>query len=160
MVHNMLRELHNGESPIIVDQSLLCDCNAKVKVHPCNWDGCSMHVALEHKHISKHLQQRHGIDTTTTSKEAQKVSCLWLDCYHSQLKPGKLARHVLSTHLGVRWICLTCRRSYAREDAFRRHTQEEEGCQFAAYEVSCNFREIDTESIIGGWSSNQNAICL
>ncbi|OJA20844.1 hypothetical protein AZE42_02507 [Rhizopogon vesiculosus] len=160
-VHALLDE-HNGGNPIIIDESLLSDYDSKVKLQPCQWNGCTMHLALEHKHVAKHLQQRHGINTSATSEETQKISCLWMGCSHVQMKPGNAARHVLSTHLEIKWICLTCRKEYTREDAFRRHTQEKVACQSARTVVSYGdgVREIDTGCINGGWSAGQNVLCI
>jgi len=161
MIHAMLQDQH-GQSPIVIDESLLYDHESTITVHPCDWDNCTMHVALQQKHVSKHLQQRHGINTSATSEDTQKVSCRWLDCVHAEVKPGNMARHVLSTHLGVRWKCQTCGRPYTREDAFRRHAQEKPSCQFAKYEISYEneVREIYTNTIIGGWSGDQNVMCI
>jgi hypothetical protein len=161
MVYAMLQEQH-GESPIVIDEDLLSDYNAKVKVQACKWDGCAMHIGLEHKHVSKHLQHRHNLNTSATSEETLGIPCLWSNCSHSQPKPGNMARHVLSTHLGVRWRCLTCLKSYAREDAFRRHTQETPSCRYASSAIlfGDGAREIDTECINGGWSLEQNVMCI
>ncbi|KAJ8591054.1 hypothetical protein M405DRAFT_814950 [Rhizopogon salebrosus TDB-379] len=161
MIYAMLKE-HHGASPIMIDQSLLSDHDTKIRVQPCKWDGCAMYVGLEHKHVSKHLQHRHGLNTSATSEETQGISCLWSNCFHSQMKPGNMARHVLSTHLGVRWNCLTCQKSYTRDDAFRRHTQEKPSCQYARPAVSFGdgSREIDTAGINSGCSFEQNVICI
>lgn len=157
-----LLQEYNGGNPIMIDQDLLCDHNAKIKVHPCGWNNCTMHMALEHKHVAKHLQQRHGVNTSGTSEETQKISCLWANCSHSPMKPGNIARHILSTHLPIKWICLTCGKDYTREDAFRRHTQEKPSCHGAKHVVSYGdgVREIDTEYISRGWSIEQNVMCI
>ena len=161
VVYAMLQDVH-GQSPIMIDQSLLCDHEPTIRVHPCDWENCTMHVALDQKHVSKHLQQRHGVNTSATSENTQKEPCRWLNCIHAQMKPGNMARHVLSAHLGVRWNCQTCGRLYTREDAFRRHTQEKESCQFAKYEISYEngVREICTDGISEGWSIDQNVMCI
>ncbi|OJA12881.1 hypothetical protein AZE42_02908 [Rhizopogon vesiculosus] len=70
-VHALLHE-HNGGNPIVIDEGLLSDYDSKVKLQPCQWNGCTMHVALEHKHVAEHLQQRHGINTSAMSEETQK----------------------------------------------------------------------------------------
>ncbi|KAG1742504.1 hypothetical protein EDB19DRAFT_1592701, partial [Suillus lakei] len=90
-------------------------------VHPCYWKGCTMHIGVEHKQITRHLQQYHGINTSATSEDTQQITCLWKGCPNSRMKPGNLPRHILS-HLGVRWRCSTCQAPLSREDAFRRHT--------------------------------------
>ncbi|KAG0703329.1 hypothetical protein DFH29DRAFT_917521 [Suillus ampliporus] len=153
---------HFGVNPILIDQDLLPDNDVKVKVYPCSWDGCTMHVGVEHKQVAKHLQQRHGVNTSATSEETDKISCLWMNCFDSPMKPGNLPRHVLSAHLPVRWNCLTCRKQLSREDAFRRHTQEKLGCQYARPAISYGdgVVEIDTECIVGGWSIDQNVMCI
>ncbi|KAG1740836.1 uncharacterized protein EDB91DRAFT_1131712 [Suillus paluster] len=160
VLHAMLKE-HNGVDPILIDQDLLPDDHTKVKVHPCNWDGCTMHVGVEHRHVAKHLQQRHNVSTSATSEETHRISCGWDGC-SEQMKPGNLPRHVLSSHLEVRWICLLCSKSLSREDAFRRHTQEKEACQYARPTISYGdgVLEIDTQCINGGWSISQNVICI
>ncbi|OAX38515.1 hypothetical protein K503DRAFT_157565 [Rhizopogon vinicolor AM-OR11-026] len=160
-VHALLHE-HNGGNPIVIDQDILSDYDNKVRLKPCQWNGCTMHIALEHKHVAKHFQQRHGINTSATSEEAQKMSCLWLGCSDAQMKPGNIARHVLSAHLEVKWNCLTCGKPYTREDAFRRHTQEKMTCQYAKYFVSYGngVIKIDTGCIAGGWSAGQNVLCI
>jgi hypothetical protein len=153
----MLQE-HNGADPILIDWDLLCHCNAKVKVYPCKWNGCTLHLAVEHMQIAKHFRQRHGANNSTSSEE---VSCLWTNC-HSPIKPDNLPRHILSMHIGERWICLTCGKRYPREDAFRRHTQESPNCQLTQPVISYGdeIREIDTECIAGGWSIDQNVLCI
>ncbi|OAX43709.1 hypothetical protein K503DRAFT_765683 [Rhizopogon vinicolor AM-OR11-026] len=116
-VHALLYE-HNGGNPIVIDEGILSDYDSKVKLQPCQWNGCTMH-------------QHHGINTSAMSEETQKISCLWMGCSDAQTRPGNIARHVLSMHLGVRWICLTCGKHYTRKYAFRRHTQEKLTCQYA-----------------------------
>jgi hypothetical protein len=78
------------------------------------------------------------------------------------MKPGNIARHILSTHLGIKWICLRCRKSYARDDAHRRHTQEHPSCHGAKHGISYGdaVREIDTEYMNRGWSIDQNVMCI
>lgn len=160
MVHDMLQE-YNGVNPILIDRDILRDHNAEVIVHPCNWQGCTMHIAVEHKQISKHLQQHHGINTSATSEDTQQISCLWTDCLHARMKPGNLTRHILS-HLGVRWICSSCEATLSREDAFRRHALEKLGCQDAKAVVKYGDKSlvIDTVYIDGGWSASQNVMCF
>ncbi|KAG1728387.1 uncharacterized protein EDB91DRAFT_1162115 [Suillus paluster] len=141
---------------------LLHENGAKVKVHPCKWDNCTMHVGVEHRHVAKHLQQRHGVNISATNEETHRIPCLWVDCFDFQMKPGNLPRHVLSTHLEERWICLTCSELFSREDAFRRHTQEKPACQYARPAVSYGdgVLEIDTQCFDGGRSIDQNVICI
>ncbi|KAG2153384.1 hypothetical protein DEU56DRAFT_483113 [Suillus clintonianus] len=162
MVHDMLQE-HNKMDPIVIDRDILrdADANSRVKVHPCNWNGCDMHVGVEHKQVAKHLQQHHGINASATSKETKEIVCLWKGCLDSHTKPGNLTRHILK-HIGVRHICLTCQRSFSREDAFRRHTTEKECCQDAEVAVSygAEVRAIDTLCMDSGWSISQNVMCI
>ncbi|KAG2159101.1 uncharacterized protein EDB93DRAFT_444581 [Suillus bovinus] len=120
---------YNRMNPILIDRDILHDHDTDVIVHPCHWDGCPMHIAVDFKHISKHLQQHHGIDTSTTSEDTRQVTCLWTGCLNTHMKPGNLPRHILS-HLGVRWMCSTCGALLSREDAFRRHALEKERCKY------------------------------
>ncbi|KAG2347582.1 hypothetical protein BDR05DRAFT_670585 [Suillus weaverae] len=158
MVRDMLSE-HSGMNPILLDRDILRDHDAEVRVHPCHWDGCLMHIAVEHKQVSKHLQQHHNINTSATSEDTEQISCLWTGCRHA-MKPGNLPRHILS-HLGVRWMCSTCEASLSREDAFRRHALEK-GCQRAKAVVKYGDGSvvIDTVYIDGGWSASQNVMCF
>ncbi|KAG2029683.1 hypothetical protein BDR03DRAFT_1096233 [Suillus americanus] len=160
MVYDMLVEEH-GVNPILIDQDTLRDHTDEVTLHQCNWDGCSMHIAVEHKQVSKHLQQYHGINTSATSEDTQQISCLWTGCLDARMKPGNLPRHILS-HLGVRRICSICGASLSRDDAFRRHTLEKPGCQYAKAVVKFGdkSRVIDTVCIDGGWSATQNIMCI
>ncbi|KAG2032295.1 hypothetical protein BDR03DRAFT_926873 [Suillus americanus] len=161
MVHDMLQEYH-GVDPILIDRDILRDHDAEVRVHPCNWGDCTMHIAVEHRQISRHLQQHHSIDTSATSGDTQKISCLWTGCLDTRgMKPGNLTRHILS-HLGVQWVCSTCRTPLSREDAFRRHALEKPGCQHAKPVIKYGDKSlvIDTVCINGGWSASQNVMCI
>ncbi|KAG1851332.1 hypothetical protein DFJ58DRAFT_426760 [Suillus subalutaceus] len=156
MVHDILLEHHNGANPILIDRDILRDHDAEVRVHPCNWADCKMHIGVEHRQISRHLQQHHGINTSATSEDTQQISCLWSGCPKSRMKPGNLTRHILS-HLGVRWNCQICGASLSRDDAFRRHTLEKPGCQYAQAVVEHGGKSlvIDTACIDGGFSASQ-----
>lgn len=161
MVHDimMLRPEYNRANPILIDRGILCDHNTKVTVHPCNWDGCMMHIAVEHKQVCKHLQQHHGLNTTSpTSDDMQQTTCLWTACLGAHMKLENLPRHMLLSHLGVRWICSTCGGSLSREDAFRRHALERPGCQYAKPVVKYGDGSlvIDNSVVLdGGWSASQ-----
>lgn len=160
MVYDMLLE-HNGTNPILIDQDTLRDHNGEVIVHPCHWQGCTMHIAVDHKQVSKHLQQYHAINTSATSEDTQQISCLWAGCSDARMKPGNLTRHILS-HLGVRRICSMCGSSLSRDDAFRRHTLEKPNCQQAKAVVKHGDKSlvIDKVGIEGGWSASQNVMCI
>ncbi|KAG2142265.1 uncharacterized protein EDB93DRAFT_610834 [Suillus bovinus] len=160
MVHDMLEE-YNMSSPILIDRDILRDRDARVTVHPCEWDGCTIHIAVDHKEVSKHLQRHHDINTSATSEDTQQITCRWMGCLDAHMKPGNLTRHILS-HLGVRWVCSTCEASLSREDAFRRHSLEKSGCQHAKAIVKYKDGSlvIDTAHLEGGWSALQNVICI
>ncbi|KAG1818022.1 uncharacterized protein BJ212DRAFT_120920 [Suillus subaureus] len=160
MIHDMLLE-QKGVNPILIDQEILRDQNDEVIVHPCNWPGCTMHIGVELKQISKHLQKHHGINISATSEDTQKIPCLWTGCVDARTKPGNLPRHILS-HLEVRQICSICGASLSRDDAFRRHTLEKPGCQDAKSVVRYGDKSlvIDKLCIEGGWSASQNVMCV
>ncbi|KAG2753973.1 hypothetical protein P692DRAFT_20173944 [Suillus brevipes Sb2] len=160
MVHDMLHEQY-GVDPILIDQDILRHYGTEVIVHPCKWENCTMHIAVEHKQVSKHLQQHHNINTSATSGATQQITCLWTGCRDAHMKPGNLTRHVL-THLGVRWICENCEGSLSREDAFRRHALEKPNCQNAKAVIKYGDGSvtIDTAYLYGGWSATQNVMCI
>lgn len=159
MVHDMLHEQY-GVDPILIDQEILRHHNAEVIVHSCKWENCTMHVAVEHKQVSKHLQHHHHINTSATSGGTEQIPCLWTGC-SAYMKPGNLTRHVL-THLGVRWICSNCEGSLSRDDAFRRHALEKPNCQHAKAVIKYGNGSfaIDTAYLNGGWSATQNVMCI
>ncbi|KAG2055655.1 hypothetical protein BDR06DRAFT_331387 [Suillus hirtellus] len=162
MVQDMLLEV-NGVNPILIAWDALHEHDTEVRVHPCDWKGgCRMHIPVELKQVSKHLKQHHGINTSATSGDTQKITCLWTGCLDTHTKPGNLSRHVLTQHLGVRWICSKCGSSLSREDAFRRHSLESSSCQSAEVVVDYGdgSRVIDLVYINGGWSASQNVILI
>jgi hypothetical protein len=160
MVQDMLHE-QNGVDPILIDQEILRHHNAEVMVHPCKWENCTRHIAVEHKQVSKHLQQHHHINTSATSGNTQQITCLWADCSDAHMKPGNLTRHVLK-HLGVRWMCSNCEGTLSREDAFKRHALETPNCRHAKAVIQYGNGSftIDTAYLDGGWSTTQNVMCI
>ncbi|KAG1828528.1 hypothetical protein EV424DRAFT_510175 [Suillus variegatus] len=161
MVQDMLLEF-NGVNPILIARDAVHEYDTEVRVHPCDWKGCRMHIPVELKQVSKHLKQYHGINTSATSEDTEKITCLWSGCLDTHTKPGNLSRHVLTSHFGVRWICSHCQSSLSREDAFRRHSLERPNCQSA--EVVVDYGDgsqvIDLVYIDGGWSASQNVMLI
>ncbi|KAH7905580.1 hypothetical protein BJ138DRAFT_746950 [Hygrophoropsis aurantiaca] len=111
-----------------VDEQDLIDAHrsaldGKMYVYKCMWGapdapGCGVWFESTRKEISRHLRNYHGIKASGQTSQP----CYWNGC-NTSMRVDSIARHMISRHLAAMMYCSTCGRTFAREGAFRIHTQ-------------------------------------
>ncbi|KAG6334747.1 hypothetical protein ID866_4348 [Astraeus odoratus] len=74
-----------------------------------------MYLDTDVRAIHRHFRL-HGFRYKATAK----ITCPWRGCTQ-KVQYKNLARHVRSIHLGVKFQCQGCNKSFTREEAIARH---------------------------------------
>ncbi|KAG0703335.1 hypothetical protein DFH29DRAFT_917576 [Suillus ampliporus] len=100
-----------------------------VDAYLCRWthDGqeCGMHIIGDRAQFARHIQRWHRTHATHNQK---MVPCRWDDC-GKVMKRENIVRHVIATHLKMRWRCSVCRAKLSRDDASARHFERVKSCR-------------------------------
>jgi hypothetical protein len=90
------------------------DALAEATPFPCAW-GAPCGKTLGLKGLVAHLRDSHGLPGKV------RVCCEWNDCT-DEIDSSSVKKHLLSSaHLAMPVHCPTCRHSFARPDALKRH---------------------------------------
>ena len=127
-ITNLIDELHTlTVSFEVVEFPSISNAGELSFFFRCCWDDCSIWMTCSKEAVKDHLTRIHNVEFKKHTDGPER--CKWAGCSSSPKRSG-LVRHFL-THLGLRWSCSVCKRSYTRTDSVKSHTRRELGCQLA-----------------------------
>ncbi|KAG1740829.1 uncharacterized protein EDB91DRAFT_340741 [Suillus paluster] len=95
----------------------------------CRWthagQECGMHVMGDRARLARHIQRWHRIHAGHGQRQ---VPCRWGDC-GKLMKRENIVRHIIATHLKIKWRCSVCRAKLSRDDASARHFERVKSCR-------------------------------
>lgn len=99
-----------------------------VVAYLCRWthsgQECGMHVMGDRIRLTRHIQRWHSAHVA----HGQKVRCRWGGC-EKVMKRENVVRHIIVTHLKVKWCCSVCWIRLSRDDASARHFERVKSCR-------------------------------
>lgn len=100
-----------------------------VVTYLCRWthsgQECGMHVMGDRIRLTRHIQRWHSAHVAHGQRQ---VPCLWGGC-GKVMKRENVVRHIIVTHLKVKWCCSVCRIRLSRDDASVRHFERVKSCR-------------------------------
>lgn len=97
-----------------------------VVTYLCRWmhsgRECGMHVMGDRIRLTRHIQRWHE------AHGQRQVPCRWDGC-EKVMKRENVVRHIIVTHLKVKWCCSVCRIRLSRDDASARHFERVKSCR-------------------------------
>ncbi|KAG1818015.1 uncharacterized protein BJ212DRAFT_120508 [Suillus subaureus] len=100
-----------------------------VVTYPCRWthngQECGMHVMGDRIRLARHMQRWHRAHAAHSQGQAP---CRWGGC-GKVMKRENVIRHVIVTHLKMKWRCSVCRTRLSRDDASVRHFEHVKSCR-------------------------------
>lgn len=100
-----------------------------VVTYLCRWthsgQECGMHVMGDRIRLTRHIQRWHSAHVAHGQRQ---VPCLWGGC-EKVMKRENVVRHIIVTHLKVKWCCSVCRIRLSRDDASVRHFERVKSCR-------------------------------
>lgn len=100
-----------------------------VVAYLCRWthcgQECGMHVMGDRIRLTRHIQRWHSSHVALGQKQ---VPCRWGGC-EKVMKRENVVRHIIVTHLKVKWCCSVCRIRLSRDDASARHFERVKSCR-------------------------------
>ncbi|KAG2347589.1 hypothetical protein BDR05DRAFT_670637 [Suillus weaverae] len=100
-----------------------------VVVYLCRWthngQECGMHVMGDRIRFARHIQRWHKAHAAHSQREDL---CHWGGC-GKVMKRENVVRHVIVTHLKMKWCCSVCRIKLSRDDASARHFERVKSCR-------------------------------
>ncbi|KAG2032289.1 hypothetical protein BDR03DRAFT_1015336 [Suillus americanus] len=100
-----------------------------VITYPCRWmhngQECGMHVMGDRIRLARHIQRWHMAHAAHSQRLAP---CCWGGC-GKVMKRENVVRHVIVTHLKMKWCCSVCRIRLSRDDASARHFERVKSCR-------------------------------
>ncbi|KAG1734546.1 hypothetical protein EDD22DRAFT_925578, partial [Suillus occidentalis] len=114
----------NGNTAKNLSRGLTC-------VRLCEWDDhpCGLFIEMDQYHIEQHMLYWHGVDARLNKKE---IPCKYADCSASAQTMQYLGRHIETVHFDTRCQCPYCMKVLSRNDAVRRHLNENKCEEFIA----------------------------
>ncbi|KAG2142270.1 uncharacterized protein EDB93DRAFT_1252328 [Suillus bovinus] len=95
----------------------------------CRWthngQECGMHIIGDRIRLARHIQRWHRAYAEDSQKQAP---CRWGGC-GKVMKRENVVRHVIVTHLKMKWRCSVCRIRLSRDDASTRHFERVKPCR-------------------------------
>ncbi|KAG1900947.1 uncharacterized protein F5891DRAFT_274288 [Suillus fuscotomentosus] len=95
----------------------------------CRWmhngQECGMHVMGDRIRLARHIQRWHRAHAEHSERQ---VPCLWGGC-GKVMKRENVIRHVIVTHLKMKWCCSVCCIRLSRDDASARHFERVKSCR-------------------------------
>ncbi|KAG2153389.1 hypothetical protein DEU56DRAFT_483312 [Suillus clintonianus] len=100
-----------------------------VVAYLCRWthngQECGMHVMGDRTRFARHIQRWHR---THVAQSQRQVPCRWGGC-GKEMKRENVVRHLIVTHLKMKWRCSVCRTKLSRDDASARHFERVKSCR-------------------------------
>ncbi|KIK36696.1 hypothetical protein CY34DRAFT_811065 [Suillus luteus UH-Slu-Lm8-n1] len=93
-------------------------------VRLCEWGDqpCGLFIDMDRYHIEQHMLYWHGFDARSDKKA--KIPCQYADCSTASQTLQYLGRHIETVHFDTCCQCPYCMEVWARNDAVRRHLNE------------------------------------
>ncbi|KIK33537.1 hypothetical protein CY34DRAFT_18306 [Suillus luteus UH-Slu-Lm8-n1] len=115
----------NGNAAKNLSKGLTC-------VRLCEWDDhpCGLFIEMDQHHIERYMLYWHGVDVRMNKKE--EIPCQHADCSAAAQAMQYLGRHIETVHFNSCCQCPYCKKVLARNDAVRRHLNENKCEKFIA----------------------------